>query len=250
MTTLLTPSEADSTQGPSRREVLLGATAAVVGMAAVSRVASALQPLRPTAIASANGLAAVAEAVRRMQEGSSPVEAAVVGVVIVEADPEDVTVGYGGLPNADGVVQLDASCMDGPSRRAGAVAAVERVKHPARLAYEVMRRTTGVMLVGEGAALRPGGRDAGGAAHRAGAQDLAVLEDPHVGERRLGAGCRETDDLTRRGTSRSTPGAAPAPSTLRSTGPATSGGTTHHLGPGVQGAGRPETRRRSGPACT
>jgi N4-(beta-N-acetylglucosaminyl)-L-asparaginase len=87
-----------------------------------------------------------------MEAGAAPVEAAVDGVAIVEDDPTDVTVGYGGLPNSEGVVQLDACCMDGPTMRAGAVAAIEGFRHPARIALEVMRRTTRVLLVGEGAA--------------------------------------------------------------------------------------------------
>ena len=86
-----------------------------------------------------------------MAAGAPPVDAAVAGVNLVEADPEDVTVGYGGLPNEEGVVQLDAAVMDGATMRAGAVAALERIKHPARVALEVMRRTNRVLLVGEGA---------------------------------------------------------------------------------------------------
>jgi N4-(beta-N-acetylglucosaminyl)-L-asparaginase len=104
------------------------------------------------AVASANGLEAVRRAVERMSAGTAPVEAAVEGVGLVEADPEDLTVGYGGLPNADGVVQLDACCMDGPTMRAGAVAALEGFRHPARVAFEVMRRTSRVLLVGDGGA--------------------------------------------------------------------------------------------------
>jgi len=106
---------------------------------------------RPAAVASANGLEAVRLAVQRMEAGVPPVEAAVDGVALVEANPDDITVGLGGLPNSEGVVQLDACCMDGPTMRAGAVAALERIKHPARLALQVMRRTTRVLLVGEGA---------------------------------------------------------------------------------------------------
>ena len=86
-----------------------------------------------------------------MLAGDGPVDAAVAGVGLPEADPEDVTVGYGGLPNEEGVVQLDAAVMDGTTMRAGAVAALERIKHPSRVALEVMRRTNRIMLVGEGA---------------------------------------------------------------------------------------------------
>ncbi len=103
-------------------------------------------------VASGNGLAAVAEAYRlATAERLRPVSAAVRGVAIVEADPEDMSVGYGGLPNEDGVVQLDAACMDGPTHNAGAVAAIEDVKHPAQVAERVMDATDHVLLVGAGA---------------------------------------------------------------------------------------------------
>ncbi len=145
----------DNQDGLSRREILAVGAAAALGAATTGFAEStspARPPGRPVAVASANGLEAVGRAVQRMETGVSPVEAAVEGVGIVEADPEDVTVGYGGLPNAQGVVQLDACCMDGPTMRAGAVAALEGFKHPARVALEVMRRTTRVLLVAEGAA--------------------------------------------------------------------------------------------------
>jgi len=103
------------------------------------------------AVASKNGLAAVEIAVRQMRSGAAPADAAVEGVKVVEVDPTDYTVGYGGLPNFDGVVQLDAAVMDGPSGKAGAVAALEGVKTPAQVARLVMRRTDHVLLVGEGA---------------------------------------------------------------------------------------------------
>jgi N4-(beta-N-acetylglucosaminyl)-L-asparaginase len=86
-----------------------------------------------------------------MVAGSAPVDAAVAGVGLVEADPDDVGVGYGGLPNERGVVQLDAAVMDGATMRAGAVAALENIKHPAQVALTVMRRTTRILLVGPGA---------------------------------------------------------------------------------------------------
>jgi N4-(beta-N-acetylglucosaminyl)-L-asparaginase len=138
----------------SRREALAIGAAAAVGAATVGapRKSAASGAGKPTAVASANGLKAVQRAVRRMEAGVPPVEAAVEGVGLVEADPDDVTVGYGGLPNSDGIVQLDACCMDGPTMRAGAVAALEGFKHPARVAFEVMQRTTRVLLVGAGAA--------------------------------------------------------------------------------------------------
>lgn len=142
--------------GMTRREALVVGAGAALGAAAPAVTAGAqtasVHAGKPVAVASANGLQAVGRAVRQMESGVPPVEAAVDGVGLVEADPEDVTVGFGGLPNAEGVVQLDACCMDGPTMRAGAVGALEGFKHPARVALEVMRRTTRVLLVGEGAA--------------------------------------------------------------------------------------------------
>jgi N4-(beta-N-acetylglucosaminyl)-L-asparaginase len=103
------------------------------------------------AIASRNGLEAVRRAYDELQAGADPVDAAVAGVNLVELDPKDYTVGYGGLPNFDGVVQLDAAVMHGPSAKAGAVAALEGVKTPSQVARLVMQRTDHVLLVGEGA---------------------------------------------------------------------------------------------------
>lgn len=107
--------------------------------------------IEPVAIASANGLQAVRHAVQTLNGGGDTLEAAVEGVNIVELDPDDTSVGYGGLPNENGVVQLDSSVMHGPSRGAGAVAALEGVKTPSRVAVAVMRHTDHVLLVGEGA---------------------------------------------------------------------------------------------------
>jgi N4-(beta-N-acetylglucosaminyl)-L-asparaginase len=105
----------------------------------------------PVAIASANGKRAIEIAVEKMLAGMRPVDAAVAGVEVVENDPEDMSVGYGGLPNADGVVELDACVMDGPSALAGAVGALRNIKNPAQVALQVMRTTDHVLLVGEGA---------------------------------------------------------------------------------------------------
>ncbi len=105
----------------------------------------------PVAIASANGLRGVGRARERMLEGADPLDAAIAGVKIQELDPEDHSVGLGGLPNEEGVVQLDASCMHGPTRRAGAVGAIEDIATPSLVAKAVMEHTDHVMLVGEGA---------------------------------------------------------------------------------------------------
>ena len=106
---------------------------------------------RPLVISSANGLRATAKAMEMIREGKDTLDAVVAGVAIVEDDPKDMSVGYGGLPNEDGVVELDASVMHGPTKRAGAVAAIQRIKNPAQVAKLVLERTNHVLLVGPGA---------------------------------------------------------------------------------------------------
>lgn len=114
---------------------------------------------RPVVIASANGnvyknggpRTCVHEAFLRIVNGEDVLSALIAGVNIVELDPEETSVGYGGLPNADGVVQLDASCMHGPKRRAGAVAALEGVRTPSLVARAVADHTDHHLLVGQGA---------------------------------------------------------------------------------------------------
>lgn len=106
---------------------------------------------RPIVVSSANGLRATAKAMEMIRQGKDTLDAVVAGVAIVEDDPKDMSVGYGGLPNEDGVVELDASVMHGPTRRAGAVAAIQRIKNPAQVAKLVMERTGHVLLVGPGA---------------------------------------------------------------------------------------------------
>ena len=105
----------------------------------------------PIAIASGNGRRAVARAHEMLLAGADPLDAIVGGVKLVEDDPDDMTVGLGGLPNEECVVQLDASCMHGPTHRAGAVAALQNIKNPAAVAREVARRTDHCLIVGEGA---------------------------------------------------------------------------------------------------
>jgi N4-(beta-N-acetylglucosaminyl)-L-asparaginase len=115
--------------------------------------------VKPVVVSSANGnwfknggtVTCVEKAFTLMTQGSDVLDALIEGVNIVELDPEDYSVGYGGVPNSEGVVQLDSSCMHGPTKRAGGVAALEGVRTPSRVARDVMNRTDNHLLVGKGA---------------------------------------------------------------------------------------------------
>src|SRR4051812_23554350 len=133
---------------PISRRQLLGTAAAA---AVIAKAAKAQPRPGPVAVASGNGLKAVGRAVEMMSAGKDPLDAAIAGVNIVEDDPKDMTVGYGGVPNEEGVVQLDASVMHGPTARAGAVASLEGCKNPSKVAKLVMESTDHVLLVGPGA---------------------------------------------------------------------------------------------------
>ncbi len=106
---------------------------------------------KPIVVASGNGLRAVEKAMELLKSGHDPLDAAIEGVAIVEADPKDHSVGYGGLPNEDGVVELDAAVMHGPTHGGGSVASIRNIMHPAAVARVVMQRTRHCLLVGEGA---------------------------------------------------------------------------------------------------
>jgi N4-(beta-N-acetylglucosaminyl)-L-asparaginase len=93
----------------------------------------------------------VEKAFKMITEGADVLDAVIGGVNIVELDPEDTSVGYGGLPNAEGIVQLDSSCMHGPKKRAGAVAAIEGVRTPSLVAKAVMEYTDHHLIVGKDA---------------------------------------------------------------------------------------------------
>jgi N4-(beta-N-acetylglucosaminyl)-L-asparaginase len=131
----------------SRRQYLLGSAA----LAAASQSGLAQGAPRNIVISSGNGLRACRKAMEYLQAGRDTLDAVIAGVNIVEEDPEDNSVGYGGLPNEEGVVELDASVMHGPTRRAGSVASIRGIKTPSKIAKLVMERTDHVMLVGEGA---------------------------------------------------------------------------------------------------
>jgi N4-(beta-N-acetylglucosaminyl)-L-asparaginase len=99
------------------------------------------------------GQTAVKTATTLLAKGRPALDAAIAGAQAVEDDPKVNSVGYGGLANAIGTVQLDASVMDGKTLNCGAVAGLENVRHAAALARRVMEKTPHVMLVGEGARL-------------------------------------------------------------------------------------------------
>lgn len=103
------------------------------------------------AIASHNGLAAASRAFEILQSGGAPLDACVEGVTLIENDPEELTVGFGGLPNEDGIVELDAAVMDGRTHRGAGVAALRGIRNPAKVARVVMQQTNRVLLAGEGA---------------------------------------------------------------------------------------------------
>lgn len=138
----------------SRREFIhLSGAAGVISAAGLHRSARAQAQLAlPVVVASSNGIRGVEHAFRQMsEEAADPLDAVIAGVNIQELDPDDQSAGIGGLPNEEGVVTLDASCMHGPTRRAGAVAAIEDIATPSLVAKAVMDHTDHVMLVGRGA---------------------------------------------------------------------------------------------------
>jgi N4-(beta-N-acetylglucosaminyl)-L-asparaginase len=142
----------------NRRRFLKSAAAlgvtAIVGENVVSAErlgTEALQATKPVVISSANGLKATAKAMEMLQAGSDALDAVLAAVNIVEDDPKDNSVGYGGLPNEEGVVELDASVMHGPTGRGGSVASLRNIKNPSLVARRVMERTDHVLMVGEGA---------------------------------------------------------------------------------------------------
>lgn len=149
----------------SRRDfVLTGAAASIAATTPITSKAQApavkIKPgVNPVVVSSRNGvtmknggdLSCVETAFEKMARGDDVLDSLIAGVNIVELDPEDTSVGYGGLPNADGIVQLDSCCMHGPKKQAGGVAALEGIRTPSKVAKAVMDYTDHHLLVGRGA---------------------------------------------------------------------------------------------------
>jgi N4-(beta-N-acetylglucosaminyl)-L-asparaginase len=117
------------------------------------KFASATVPgdFRPIIISSGNGIAHLDDGMAILKSGGDTLDAALAVVTKVEDDPNDDSVGYGGLPNEDGVVELDASVMHGPTHRAGAIGSIQKIKNPSLVAKAVMEKTNHIFIVGPGA---------------------------------------------------------------------------------------------------
>lgn len=148
----------------TRREFVQTGTAAGLAVASAAPTFGQAPAVRgagvkPVVVASANGnrfknggtQTGVEKAFDLMTKGADVLDALIAGVNLCELDPEDTSVGYGGLPNADGVVQLDSCCMHGPTKRAGGVACLEGVRTPSLVARAVMDLTDHHLIVGKGA---------------------------------------------------------------------------------------------------
>jgi len=150
----------------NRRDfILAGATAGLAAAASpgalLGQAPAVIAPksVKPVVISSANGnrfknggdVTCVQKAFLMITQGADVLDALVAGVNLLELEPEEDSVGYGGLPNAEGVVQLDSCCMHGPRRQAGGVAALEGVRTPSLVAKAVLEQTDHHLLVGKGA---------------------------------------------------------------------------------------------------
>ncbi|HTI72183.1 MAG TPA: N(4)-(beta-N-acetylglucosaminyl)-L-asparaginase [Candidatus Limnocylindria bacterium] len=142
----------------TRRDFLLQSTATIAGVASVRSAQAQAhvesQPAAATPLIVSTwpfGKPANEKALAVLQAGGSGLDGIEQGIGVTEADWSNPSVGLGGMPNADGVVQLDACIMSGPGHQAGSVAALEGFRHPIAVARKVMETTRHVMLVGAGA---------------------------------------------------------------------------------------------------
>ena len=138
----------------SRRDFIktgMGIGAAAVLTGRKNLVMGAENESKVCVVASRNGLRATEKGIELLRQGKDPLDAVIEGVNIVESDPNNRSVGYGGLPNEEGVVELDSSVMHGPTHNGGAVASLRNIKNPSKVAKLVMERTDHALLVGKGA---------------------------------------------------------------------------------------------------
>ena len=135
-----------------RRDFIKITSAAGVALLANEGDARASEPAAPSplpvVISSANGVKATAKAMEILKAGGKPLDAVIAGVNIVEEDPADTSVGYGGLPNDEGEIELDASVMNGLTYRCGAAGGAQIHQTPSRVARLVMECTDHMFLVG------------------------------------------------------------------------------------------------------
>lgn len=142
-----------------RRGFLLHSSAALSAGCLASRTTRAsiaptpsAPPKHPVVVSSKNGYPACTQkAMDLLLAGKPAVDAVVAGVNMVEDDPDDHTVGLGGLPNEEGIVELDSSVMDGSTGLSGAVACLRNIQNPSKVALDVMRYTDHALLVADGA---------------------------------------------------------------------------------------------------
>src|SRR2546429_1572956 len=145
----------------SRRDFLTGAVVGSLSLGSQGQDRKEREPKsppvaqaggkRPIIVCAGNGYDYLGDAYKFLSSGGDTLDAALRVVKGPEDDPKDDSVGLGGLPNEEGVVELDACCMHGPTRRAGAVGGVRNIKNVSLVAKAVMEHTGHVMLVGEGA---------------------------------------------------------------------------------------------------
>src|SRR5271154_938898 len=135
----------------STRRIFGAAVPSTVKSLAQASAQASAQSARPLIVSAANGLQHLDDGMAILKSGGDNLDAVLAVVTKVEDDPNDDSVGYGGLPNEDGVVELDASVMHGPSRRAGSVASIQKIKNPSLVAKTVMEKTNHVFIVGAGA---------------------------------------------------------------------------------------------------
>lgn len=133
-----------------RRHFIAGTLGAVAAQGAVSAQAAPVE--KPIILATwPFGVKAVEAGYQALKDGGTAVDAVEQSAIVTENDAENTSVGYGGFPNENGTVQLDAAIIDGKTGRMGAVASIENIRNPISVARKVMEANRHIYLVGDGA---------------------------------------------------------------------------------------------------